>query len=281
MKIEITHHTSKATIDTLGAELITLEKEGNHYIWTVDELFWNKTSPILFPIVGRLRNDSYTINNETFSLPRHGFARNFEFRVLEQTPNSVVFCLESNATTLTNYPFEFQLLINYLLDENGLKIAYSVQNKSNEKMPFSIGAHPAFAIHSNFSDCKLAFHSKENLVTHHLENEQFTGETTTIATDTNEIALNYSLFEKDALVFKNLNSTEISLIENGKSKVKVRFDGFPYLGIWTKPNAPFLCIEPWCGLADSVSHNGSIFEKEGIMVLEVNEIFNRKIEIEI
>lgn len=280
MKIELIHKNSKATIATLGAELITLEKEGVNYIWTVDEKFWNKTSPILFPIVGRLRNDSYSIDNKNFSLPRHGFARNYEFNIIQQTSNSVVFCLESDATTLKNYPFEFQLLINYLLDENGLKIAYSVLNKSDRKMPFSIGAHPAFAIDSNFSDCKLVFNSKENLVTHHLEKEQFTGETTTIGTDTNEIALNYSLFEKDALVFKKLNATEISLIENGKTKVKVSFEGFPYLGIWTKPNAPFLCIEPWCGLADSVSDKGSIYEKEGIIILEVNETFNRKIEID-
>ncbi|MCW1148306.1 aldose 1-epimerase family protein [Flavobacterium lacisediminis] len=279
MIITLSNNKISASIDSLGAELIRLEKDNQNYIWTVDETYWNKTSPILFPIVGRLKNDAYTIADKKYELPRHGFARNFEFQILNQTENSVIFVLESNSETLKNYPFEFQLQLEYELDGNELKMKYSVENKSEVTMPFSIGAHPAFAIDDFFSDYSIQFNEAEEFVSYELENEQFSNSFRKINSENGQINLNYSLFEKDALVFKHLKSNELILLNNNKPVLSVQFEGFPYLGIWTKPNAPFLCIEPWCGLADNVNHNGNIFEKEGINLLQPRETFSRTIKI--
>ena len=279
MLITITNNKISASIDSLGAELIRLEKDNQNYIWTVDETYWNKTSPILFPIVGRLKNDTYRIENKTYELPRHGFARNLEFQIVNQTESSVVFVLESNSETLKNYPFEFELRLEYELDENELKMKYSVENKSEVTMPFSIGAHPAFTIEDSFSDYSLKFNQTEEFISYELDNEQFNAASKKIQSENGIIDLNYTLFEKDALVFKHLQSNELTLLKKKEPVLSVRFEGFPYLGIWTKPNAPFLCIEPWCGLADNVNHNGNIFEKEGINLLHPQEIFSRRIKI--
>ena len=281
MIITLSNTKISASINTIGAELSRLEKNNKNYIWTVDEAFWNKTSPILFPIVGRLKNDSYSINGKSYELPRHGFARNFDFKIENQTENSAIFSLESNAETLQQFPFEFELKMEYRLTENGLEITYLVSNKSNEVMPFSIGAHPAFVIDNAFDNYNLVFNQSEKMISHQLENEQFDGSVREIEAKNGKINLDYSLFEKDALVFRELESNEITLQHNNEFILKMIFEGFPYLGIWTKPNAPFLCIEPWCGLADNVNHNGNIEEKEGINLLQPQEVFSRTIKIEL
>ena len=279
MIITLSNTKISASINTIGAELIQLEKDNKNYIWTVDETYWNKTSPILFPIVGRLKNDTYSIENKTYELPRHGFARNFEFQIVNQTESSVVFVLENNSETLKNYPFEFQLQLEYKLVGNELIMKYSVENKSKVSMPFSIGAHPAFTIEDSFSDYSLKFNQTEEFISYELDNEQFSNSFRKINSENGQINLNYSLFEKDALVFKHLQSNKLTLLKKNEPVFSVQFEGFPYLGIWTKPNAPFLCIEPWCGLADNVNHNGNIFEKEGINLLHPQEIFSRRIKI--
>lgn len=281
MIITKTNNKISASIDSLGAELIRLEKDSKNYIWTVDETCWNKTSPILFPIVGRLKNDTYRIENKTYELPRHGFARNLEFQIVNQTESSVVFVLESNSETLKNYPFEFELRLEYELDENELKMKYSVENKSEVTMPFSIGAHPAFTIEDSFSDYSLKFNQTEEFISYELDNEQFNAASKKIQSEKGIINLNYTLFEKDALVFKHLQSNELTILKKKEPVLSVQFEGFPYLGIWTKPNAPFLCIEPWCGLADNRNHNGNIFEKEGINFLQAKETFSKTIKIKI
>lgn len=281
MNITISNHKIKATINTLGAELIRLEKDNQNYIWTVDENYWNKTSPILFPIVGRLKNDSYSIEDITYELPRHGFARNFEFKVEHQTENAVVFLLTDNSETLKQYPFQFELRLKYEIIENSLMMNYSVINKSDKIMPFSIGAHPAFAINELFSEYTLDFNESEDFISYELEKEQFNNSSKIIASENGKIKLDYSLFEKDAMVFKNLKSDTLMLSKRNLPYLSVEFKGFPYLGIWTKPNAPFLCIEPWCGLADNTNHNGNIYKKEGIQLLDNNAKFQREINITI
>ena len=281
MIITISNPTLSATINTLGAELITLVKNNKNYIWTVDETYWNKTSPILFPIVGRLKNDSYTFNSKTYHLARHGFARNMEFSSHKKSDSQVVFELNETDETKAIYPFNFKLIITYTLIENELVIEYFVRNQSDEVLPFSIGAHPAFAISDKFENYSLQFNAADIFETHHLENESFNGKTTLVETKNNAISLNYNLFEKDALVFKQLKSNEVILKNKDKSILKVNFDHFPYLGIWTKENAPFLCIEPWCGLADHANHNGNLEEKEGMNHLPAGEDFLRAIRIEI
>lgn len=281
MIVTISNATLSATINTLGAELMSLVKNNKNYIWTVDETYWNKTSPILFPIVGRLKNDSYEFNGKTYQLPRHGFARNMEFSFDKKSDSQVIFELNETEETKAIYPFNFKLIITYTLIENELVIEYFVRNQSDEVLPFSIGAHPAFAISDKFENYSLQFNGADNFETHHLENESFNGKTTLVETRNNVIALNYALFEKDALVFKQLNSDKVILKNQENAILKVNFDHFPYLGIWTKKNAPFLCIEPWCGLADAINHNGNLEEKEGMIHLPVGEDFLRTLRIEI
>ena len=281
MIITISNTTLTATINTLGAELISLVKNNKNYIWNIYETYWNKTSPVLFPIVGRLKNDSYSFNGKTYQLSRHGFARNMEFTFDKKSDSQVIFELNETEETKAIYPFSFKFLMAYTLMENELVIEYFVRNQSDEVLPFSIGAHPAFAISDKFENYSLEFNAVDTFETHHLENESFIGKTTLVDTKNNAIALNYALFEKDALVFKQLNSNEVTLKNNDKAILKVNYDHFPYLGIWTKQNAPFLCIEPWCGLADSTNHNGNLEEKEGINHLPAGEDFLRAIRIEI
>jgi len=281
MKITISNSHLTATINTLGAELISLVKNNKNYIWQVDETYWNKTSPILFPIVGRLKNDSYLFNGKKYQLPRHGFARNLEFSFDKKSDSQVILELNETEETKAMYPFKFKLLVAYTLIGNELVMEYFVRNQSDEVLPFSIGAHPAFAIEGNFENYSLQFNKKDLFETHHLENESFNGKTTLVDTKNNSIALNYALFEKDALVFKQLNSNEVTLKNKDKAILKVNYDHFPYLGIWTKQNAPFLCIEPWCGLADDINHNGNLEEKEGMNHLPAGEDFLRAIRIEI
>lgn len=281
MNITISNSQLTATINTLGAELISLVKNNKNYIWQVDETYWNKTSPVLFPIVGRLKNDSYSFNGKTYQLPRHGFARNMEFSFDKKSDSQVIFELNETEETKAMYPFTFKLLVAYTLIGNELVMEYFVRNQSDEVLPFSIGAHPAFAIEGNFQNYSLHFNKKDLFETHHLENESFNGKTTLVDTINNSIALNYALFEKDALVFKQLNSNEVTLKNKDKAILKVNYDHFPYLGIWTKQNAPFLCIEPWCGLADDINHNGNLEEKEGMNHLPAGEDFLRAIRIEI
>lgn len=281
MLITITNKTLSAVINTKGAELIKLEKNNVNYIWEVDTAYWNKTSPVLFPIVGALKENKYTINDNVYSLPRHGFARDMEFVVEKQTDNQVIFTLSSTEETKENYPFDFNFKMAYTLVESELVIEYLVQNLNNEVLPFSLGAHPAFTIEGDLSDYSLEFNKDEIFVSTPLEKDLLLNENMVIESYKNEIKLNYDLFANDALVFKSLKSDEVVLKHLNTPLFKLIFEFFPHLGIWTKENAPFLCIEPWCGYADIENHNGDFMEKEGIQLVQPNENFLRAIRIEI
>lgn len=281
MKTIIKDKKYSASIHHLGAELFEFKKENTNYIWTIDEHYWNKTSPVLFPIVGRLKNDSYTLNEKEYKLPRHGFARNYDFEVIHQKENEVVFSLSESEETLKLFPFEFELQIKYSLEDNKLTISYQVINHSENLMPFNIGAHPAFAMTGNFEDYSLQFNKEERFETHHLENELFSGKSTLVESNQGNIPLTYSLFEKDALVFNHLKSNEVSILKENNPYLKINYKGFPFLGIWTKQKAPFLCIEPWQGHADLENTSGNIFEKKDIQILEPNENLNCSFSIQI
>jgi galactose mutarotase-like enzyme len=281
MKTTLKNNKYSATILHKGAELVEFKKENINYIWTIDEQFWNKTSPVLFPIVGRLKDDSYSINGEEFKMSRHGFARDYEFKVIEKTDKFVVFSLNENEETFQKFPFKFELQLKYELVGNKLTLTYIVVNNSKTIMPFNIGAHPAFSILGNFENFSLLFNNDEKLTSHLLNDDLFSGETFEVETKEKKINLSFDLFTKDALVFKSLNSTEIQILNQNKPYLKINFEGFPYLGIWTKQNAPFLCIEPWQGYADLENATGNIFEKEAIQVLKLNDKFTSSFSIEI
>lgn len=270
-----------ATINSKGAELNSLKKENREYIWEGNPEFWGKHSPILFPIVGTLKDNSYIYNNKQFELSRHGFARDHEFKVVASTDNRVIFSLLSSEETLKNYPFEFELRLIYALEENSLKITYEVKNNGVAKMPFSIGGHPAFALPRNFEDYSLLFEKHEVLKTYELENDLVSDKTKTFELKEKQFPLNYATFENDALIFKSMESKSIEILENQKPLLRFSFKDFPNFGIWTKINAPFICLEPWLGYSDTSESKGNLFEKEGIIVLEENKTFKAGFSIEI
>lgn len=282
MNTTISNSILKASIKHAGAELFSLKDNQNkEYIWEGNPDFWGKHSPILFPIVGTLKNNTYTIDKKEYQLPRHGFARDMEFKLVEKTENSVVFSLEPNEETLKKYPFEFELQLIYTLEGTSLNIEYIVINKGDTKMPFSIGAHPAIALPENFESYSFKFEKEESLKYNLLENDLISNKTETLKTIENVVPLNYKLFENDALVFKTLESNSITILEKNKPYIQVNFEDFPSLGIWTKDQAPFVCIEPWFGYSDTADNSGNLFEKEGILVLEADQSFHSQFSIKI
>jgi galactose mutarotase-like enzyme len=282
LTITISNSNLTAQINHFGAELFSLKNSKNReFIWEGNPAFWGKHSPILFPIVGTLKNNSFRYKKSEYHLSRHGFARDIEFELIKKSDESATFSLISSIKTKKMYPFDFELQICYSLVEKKLNIDYKVINKNEATIPFSIGAHPAFALPKLFEDYTLKFEHNEILTSYELENDLLSDNFSTIKMIDNQVPLNYSLFKKDALIFKKLESKSITILENQNPLLRVRFDDFPNLGIWTKVNAPFLCIEPWLGYSDTVHSTGNILEKEGIQLLEAKKSkeFNFSIEI--
>lgn len=271
-----------AEIKHLGAELISLKTDLNkEHIWEGNPEFWGKHAPILFPIVGTLKNNSFYYDGIEYHLSRHGFARDMEFELVDKKENSATFSIQSSEETLKVYPFAFELQIIYTLEACTLQIEYKVINKGKSALPFSIGAHPAFALPGKFENYSIAFEKEEPLEYYLLDNDLISNKTKKMETQNKRIPLTYELFENDALIFKTLESNSLTILKNENPVLRVQFEDFPNLGIWTKMNAPFLCIEPWFGYSDTNENSGDLFEKEGIQVLGASAIFISKFSIEI
>lgn len=271
-----------ASINHKGAELVSLRSTAAvEYIWDGNALFWGKHSPVLFPIVGTLQNNQYQYNGKTYSLPRHGFARDLEFLLIEKSEKHAVFSLVDSKETLLSYPFKFELRISYLLNNNTLKIKYQVINKTVFSMPFSIGAHPAFALPEAFEAYQIRFEKEEKLVASQLENDLISDKTVSLPMIQNSLPLAYALFDNDALILKKISSNYVDILKKNNPLLRIRFEDFSSLGIWTKKNAPFICIEPWLGYSDTLESSGNLVEKEGIQILEPKKTFECQFDIEI
>lgn len=270
-------------INSKGAELISIKNNQtkHEYLWEGNPEYWGKHSPILFPIVGTLKNNTYRFNGQNYTLPRHGFARDCEFKMLRQEQDKVIFSLQENTATLATYPFNFELQVGYTLTENEVIVSYLIKNNNPVSMPFSIGGHPAFALKNDFTDYSLLFEKEENLISYALENDLISDKTVIIPLQQNKLSLSYSLFEKDALVFKSMASKQIQLLENNMPVLNFKYCDFPHFGLWTKVGAPFICLEPWLGYADTVAANGNLMEKEGITLLKANSEKEISFSIEI
>ncbi|WP_306352528.1 aldose 1-epimerase family protein [Flavobacterium sp. '19STA2R22 D10 B1'] len=282
MNTTISNEFLSVTINDLGAELISIKDTNNkEYMWNADPKFWNKNSPILFPIIGSIKNDTYIYNDNQYHLDRHGFARDSIFKIIKTSENSICFSLSNSATTLVLYPFAFELRITYTLIEKSIEVSYHVKNKSENRMPFSIGAHPAFALPNAFTDYAIEFEKEEPLISHILKDGLLTHETEGIATIDRKLPLSYSLLKNDTLIFKDLKSKQVTLLDHSTPLLRVHFDGFTTLGIWTQINAPYICIEPWYGHADRHTATGDLFDKEGIIALDPKEDFKTSYTIEL
>lgn len=268
MNIKITNGTLTASINPQGAELNSLIKDGKEFMWEGNPAFWGKHSPVLFPIVGTLKDNKYTYKGNTYNFPRHGFARDNAFTVTAHEGNTATFLLAATDELKKNYPFDFQLELIYTLHESELTLAYLITNKGDVPMPFSIGAHPAFALPGDFEDYSLKFEKTEPLVITPLVNDLLSDTTETLPAENGILPLAHKLFENDALIFKSLESKSVTIQKNGTDYLAVRFFDFPHLGIWTKVGAPFLCIEPWQGYSDTADATGDFTAKNGVINLE-------------
>jgi len=277
-------------VDTKGAELISIRavKDNLEYLWQGDSKVWGRHAPILFPMVGKLNENKTIIEGNTYSMGQHGFARDLEFKLVAQTSKSVSYELLFNEETLKIYPYKFSLLVEYTLTQNKLEIFYKVKNIDDKTIYFSIGAHPGFVCplfnNEKFEDYFLELSQKEYIDKYLLEDGMFSGEKTPHLQGENIIPITRELFLDDALVYEGLKSSSISL-KSLKSQrgIKVNFEGFPYLGIWSRPqgDGDFVCIEPWFGLADFKNDNGDFKNKKGMLLLEKEKCFECKFTIEV
>ena len=289
MNYEIKNEHIKVKIKSFGAELNSLQKidEDLEYIWQGDSKYWNRHSPILFPIVGRLKNDSYTYQNQKYNMTQHGFARDKEFEVIKNEADFMEFRLKSDEKTLEIYPFSFELYLSYKLEKNSLIVSYKVINKSDDKMLFSIGAHPAFnwtlKEDEKKEDYVIEVEDLKQIKRYFLNDLGLLYKKEDLKIIDNKIALNEELFKNDALVFEDLNIKTLTLKNSiNENYIKLNFENFPYLGIWSKPTgAPFICIEPWFGVADDENSNQNFEDKKGIITLEKDEIFSCFYSIEV
>lgn len=275
----------RVAVKTHGAELCSLKslKTNKEYIWQADEKYWNKHAPILFPIIGFLKDDEYEYNNKIYNLNKHGFARDSGFKLINKKKEKLVYLLEYNEDTLKKYPFKFQLYVNYILENSKLKIVYEVVNKDNKEIYFSIGGHPAFNCNMENKRQYIQFEKDENLKTYllNLETGLLEHDKKTILNNKNILPLEYDLFNQDTLVFENINSDSLYIMDRDEEEnLKITIEKFPYVTLWS-PKAPFICIEPWYGIPDFIDSKNKIEDKIGINKLEVEKIFKCNYDLEI
>ncbi len=268
-----------------GAELRSLKYNGIEFMWEADPKYWGKTSPVLFPFIGGIKDEKYTFKGKEYVGTKHGFARDMEFQMVEQKDNKLVFKLSATKETLLNYPFDFDFYIEYLIVLGGLTINYRVVNKGLDKMYFSLGAHPAFATPTNkdikFEDYYLEFDKDEVSKTYNLEG-MFIAKERSDYLEGKNIDLKTNMFGDDTLMFEGLNSKAVTLKNTKDSRsVRMEYEGFPILAFWNVDGADYICIEPWCGIADFAESSGRLEEKYGIEVIEAKSEFLRSLKIQV
>lgn len=284
MKYQLENEKIKVVIESKGAELESLfdKTNGFEHMWQKDAKFWGKSSPVLFPFVGVLKDEKFSYEGKEYKITtRHGFARDNEFVVSSEGENFVEFLFESNEEIKEKYPFDFKLYLKYTLIEKELKLEYRVENLTDGEMYFSIGAHPAFNIFSKSGENYIEFEKDE-------VGKALTIENTLVVDKRRDIfqgkILNFDndTFKNDALIFEKTNSRKVWLKSKTDNKVlEFDYNGFEYIAFWNVPGSNFVCFEPWDGISDYYKTNGDITKKLGIKKLEKGEIYQKSIGIKI
>lgn len=282
MNIRIENDFLAVESKTFGAELtsIKLKSDGTEYLWQGDAKYWNRRAPLLFPIVGSVANSQYTYGGRKYAMKNHGFARDSEFETAHESESRVVYRLTQNAETLAAYPFRFTLEIGYAIEGSAVAVSYRVVNADEKEMYFSIGAHPAFNCpivpEQAFADYFLEFSDAETLDRQFVNsaNLLIAGRRAPFLRGEKIKPMTEGMFGEGAYIFDGMKSTSVALKgkKTGKS-VTVSFPGFPQLGIWAPPGAPFVCIEPWYGIAEATDFSGDLAEKKGILRLQPGGVF--------
>jgi len=276
----------EVSIKNEGAELTSIKCNEIEYLWSGKE-YWKRQAPILFPIVGRLKNDTTLIDGKEYHMGQHGFARNMEFKEVYSDEKKVTYLLKSNEETKKMYPYSFELYISYELKENTIVVTYEIRNTDDKKILFCIGGHPAFnwplVKGEEFSDYYIEFEKKETQKFREIDGGCIKNTDKMIFENINRIDLNKEIFSIDTFVLKDLNSKWVELkSKKNNHSVKLYFEGFPYLGIWSRTDeAPFVCLEPWVGVADYTEATGRFEDKDSVVELDVNKAYKCTYAIEI
>ena len=289
-KYSIENEYLKVTVKETGAELCSIlnKKNNKEYIWQADPEIWGSHAPNLFPVIGVLKNGKYTLDGEEYEIPKHGFVRHNEnIRLKEKSENQLVFELLYSEETLEMYPFKFDFRIAFTLKGNTLEVNHHVINLDEKPIFFSLGGHPAFNIlhfgKEKIDDYFLEFDKKMDLDTYVLnEDGLVSSKTESILKNDNIIKLTEHIFDNDALIFKNIKSKKVELVSEKNGKIlSIEYKDFRNLGIWAKPGASYVCIEPWLGIADVEGTDQNLKNKEGIIELEARNEFNADYTISI
>jgi galactose mutarotase-like enzyme len=279
----------KVSIRNKGGELTSIYNKvsGVEYLWQADPNIWPWHAPNLFPVVGGLINNELLVNGKGYKMERHGFSRQSELLLIESNEISARFSLPYSDHTLEVYPYKFDFQVCYDLIDNALRVTYKLINHQRETIYFSVGGHPAFNvpfnIGENYEDYYLEFESDERLEKHLLSAEgYFTGETQAVKLEGKKLPLTRDMFKQDAWVLKTLRSREVTIKSSKHDQtLSVEFPHFNYLGLWCKPGADFLCIEPWLGCADTEGKHVDISQKEAIQHLKYGHVFEAAFYISI
>lgn len=276
----IKNNTCSLSVDTFGAELSSFKVNGKEYLWQRDPAVWSNSAPVLFPIVGMLKGEGETtlIDGKPYHMEIHGFAKDTDFELQNITDDSITLSIESNNETLKMYPYNFKFSVEYKAIENGFLQTYIIENNNDCDMPFVAGTHPGFNVpifEGEFSDHKLVFEKNENVSAYRIDVNEIIDDynTETIFDNNNEIALDYSLFDKGALAFEKLNSKWVKLLDKEGRGIKMDFADFDYFGVWQKPllKPGYLCLEPWTGMNDVYSGDGIYKNKRGMRFIAPHE----------
>ncbi|AQG81635.1 aldose 1-epimerase family protein [Spirosoma montaniterrae] len=279
----------RVSIRPQGAELTSIfhKSSGIEHLWQADPLVWPWHGPNLFPVVGGCLNNQLLIDGQAYPMERHGFTRRSMFETTESSDTHAVFTLRSSDVTRVHYPYEFLFQVIYEIDGPVLTITYRVVNEDDQTVYFQLGAHPAFTVPFRtgeaYEDYFIEFENEEPLQTHRLTADgYFSGETESVPTTGNRLMLTKSLFDRDALVLKNISSRRVTLqSQHHNHALSVSFSSFPYLGLWAKPGANFVCIEPWLGCADSDGELVPIEQKELIQQVASGKVFEATLTINV
>ena len=280
----------KVSVNDHGAELCSIydKKNDREVIWQADPTYWKRHAPVLFPNVGRQYDDKYRIGDKTYSLKQHGFARDSVFECVETTDTSITHVLKSSESTKENYPFDFELFITHVLNDNKLSVCWKVVSHSDETMYFTIGAHPAFNVPAGNigtqDEYSLSFNGEDSLTYLLLDPDKSTAiadEKHVLQLDNGKCIIDKHMFDKGALLFDEQIEKAGITYPDGKPYIEIDCKGYKSFGIWSVPGAGFVCLEPWMGRCDDCGFDGDISTKKYINALDKNEEFNASYDISI
>ncbi len=274
---KITNGALTVEISEIGAEIQSVKNaEGKEFIWNGDSAYWTGRAPVMFPICGGLKEDKYLYNGSEYTLPKHGFGKLMEYEVDSNDGSKITFLLKANDETKKGFPFDFELRITYALDDNNINVTYDVKNTGADKMYFSIGSHEAYAIPEGIENYHIQFDKDVTLNAYILNGNLLKHEYITVLENDDVFPLNDEYFAVDALVFKKVDFDKATLVSNnGSRKISVEFPGCDYFLLWKKPEAKYLCLEPWAGIPDSEGSAYELETKEGIIPLDAGKIYTK------